>query len=97
MSMIAKKDHSCQDHHDHDHEHHHQHTEAASSCSHHHHHGKQPVILYVIGLVLYLIALLSPLPESLSNLLMLSAMVVAGYQVIFEGIGETITESIRLK
>lgn len=97
MSMIAKKDHSCQDHHDHDHEHHHQHTEAASSCSHHHHHGKQPVILYVVGLVLYFIALLSPLPESLSNLLMLSAMVVAGYQVIFEGIGETITKSIRLK
>ena len=96
MSMIVKKDHSCQDHHDHDHEHHHQHTEAASSCSHHHHHGKQPVILYVVGLVLYFIALLSPLPESLSNLLMLSAMVVAGYQVIFEGIGETITESIRL-
>lgn len=96
MSMIVKKDHSCQDHHDHDHEHHHQHTEAASSCS-HHHHGKQPVILYVVGLVLYLIALLSPLPESLSNLFMLSAMVVAGYQVIFEGIGETITESIRLK
>ena len=97
MSMIVKKDHSCQDHHDHDHEHHHQHTEAASSCSHHHNHGKQPVILYVVGLVLYFIALLSPLPESLSNLLMLSAMVVAGYQVIFEGIGETITESIRLK
>ena len=97
MSMIVKKDHSCQDHHDHDHEHHHQHTEAASSCSHHHHHGKQPVILYVVGLVLYFIALLSPLPELLSNLLMLSAMVVAGYQVIFEGIGETITESIRLK
>ena len=97
MSMIVKKDHSCQDHHDHDHEHHHQHTEAASSCSHHHHHGKQPVIRYVVGLVLYFIALLSPLPESLSNLLMLSAMVVAGYQVIFEGIGETITESIRLK
>lgn len=97
MSMIVKKDHSCQDHHDHDHEHHHQHTEAASSCSHHHHHGKQPVILYVVGLVLYLIALLSTLPESLSNLFMLSAMVVAGYQVIFEGIGETITESIRLK
>lgn len=95
MSMIVKNDHSCQDHHDH--EHHHQHTEAASSCSHHHHHGKQPVILYVIGLVLYLIALLSPLPESLSHLFMLSAMVVAGYQVIFEGIGETITESIRLK
>ena len=95
MSMIVKNDHSCQDHHDH--EHHHQHTEAASSCSHHHHHGKQPVILYVVGLVLYFIALLSPLPESLSNLLMLSAMVVAGYQVIFEGIGETITESIRLK
>ncbi|OJG10421.1 cadmium-translocating P-type ATPase [Enterococcus aquimarinus] len=44
-----------------------------------------------------MIALLSPLPESLSNLFMLSAMVVAGYQVIFEGIGETITESIRLK
>ena len=99
MSMIVKKDHSCQDHHDHDHDHkhHHQHTEAASNCSHHHHHGKQPVILYVVGLVLYFIALLSPLPESLSNLLMLSAMVVAGYQVIFEGIGETITESIRLK
>lgn len=99
MSMIVKKDHSCQDHHDHDHdhEHHHQHTEAVSSCSHHHHHGKQPVILYVVGLVLYLIALLSPLPESLSNLFMLSAMVVAGYQVILEGIGETITESIRLK
>lgn len=95
MSMIVKNDHSCQDHHDH--EHHHQHTEAASSCSHHHNHGKQPVILYVIGLVLYLIALLSPLPESLSHLFMLSAMVVAGYQVIFEGIGETITESIRLK
>lgn len=43
-----------------------------------------PVILYVVGLVLYFIALLSPLPESLSNLLMLSAMVVTGYQVILK-------------
>lgn len=98
MSTITEKNHQCQGNHDHKHEHNHDHDHgAASSCGHNHDHGKLPVILYFIGLALYLVALITPFPLMVSNLLMLTAMLTAGYHVILEGIGETIKDSLRLK
>lgn len=77
---------SC--HHDHTHEHGH---------GHEHEHGRQPVILYLMGLVLYLIGFLGDFSTTVNHILYILAMLTAGYHVIWEGFGETITDSIRLK
>ncbi|MHC5269528.1 heavy metal translocating P-type ATPase [Enterococcus sp. LJL98] len=100
MKTMTEHTHTCQGDHSHPegHQGHHEHKHgAASSCGHHHDHGKLPVVLYFIGLALYVIALLAPLPVILANLFMLGAMLTAGYHVILEGIGETIKDSFRLK
>lgn len=94
QESVAHKEHrhsDCGHHHGDDQ------RQTASSCGHHHDHGKSPVILYFIGLALYLIALLIPTTIWIRNLLMLIAMLTAGYHVILEGIGETIKDSLRLK
>ena len=87
------KQHHCD--HDHSHEHNHDHEHNHSSCG--HNHGKLPVILYVVGFVLFVGTLLLPLPTFLANSLMFLAMLTAGYHVILEGIGETITDSFKAK
>jgi len=71
--------------HSHNHEHTHQHQ-------HEHNHGKMPIILYIGGLVLALIALfLSEDIAPLRNSLFAIATIAAGYHVvILEGLGETI-------
>ena len=86
-----------QKHHNCSHQHKHEHGQVASSCGHNHNHGKSPVIFYLIGLVVYLMALFLPTSTFITNLLMFVSMVTAGYHVILEGIGETITDSLRLK
>lgn len=87
------KQHHCD--HDYSHEHNHDHEHNHSSCG--HNHGKLPVILYVVGFVLFVGTLLLPLPTFLANSLMFLAMLTAGYHVILEGIGETITDSFKAK
>ncbi|WP_373788352.1 heavy metal translocating P-type ATPase [Jeotgalibaca porci] len=69
--------------HNHEHTHHHHHE---------HNHGKMPIILYIGGLVLALIALfLSENIAPLKNSLFAIASIAAGYHVvILEGLGETI-------
>lgn len=63
--------------------------------SHDHDHGKMPVVLYLIGLALALIALfLNGENNLLQNVLFSIASISAGYHVIvIEGIGETIENS----
>lgn len=98
-----KPHHGC--HHDHDHshthesEHHHDHphNHGHSSCGHDHDHGKLPVVLYLVGLVLFSGTWLFAPPTLLANSLMFLAMLTAGYHVILEGIGETITNSLKAK
>lgn len=69
--------------------HHHEHTH---QHQHEHNHGKMPIILYIGGLVLALIALfLSEDIAPLRNSLFAIATIAAGYHVvILEGLGETI-------
>lgn len=59
---------------------------------HHHNHGKMPIILYFIGLVLFIGAFFLPKEYHLYRaLLFIVATIVAGYHVIIlEGIGHTI-------
>ncbi|GGI66140.1 metal-transporting ATPase [Enterococcus alcedinis] len=92
---VKTKHHHGEKHHSCNHEH--DHGQVASSCGHNHNHGKLPVVLYFIGLAFYLIALFLPATTLITNLLMFVAMMTAGYHVILEGIGETITDSLRLK
>lgn len=69
--------------------HHHEHTH---QHQHDHNHGKMPIILYIGGLVLSVIALfLSEDIAPLRNSLFAIATIAAGYHVvILEGLGETI-------
>ena len=69
--------------HSHDHNHNHNHN---------HNHGKMPIILYLVGFTLALIALLlNKNLMILKNSLFLIATLAAGYHVVvLEGLGETI-------
>lgn len=68
------------------------HTHHCHGHSHDHNHGKMPVILYFIGLVSALVALLLNSDYLvIKNLLFVVTMITAGYHVIvLEGISETI-------
>lgn len=85
------------------HHHEHSHAEAHGHChnhnhSHEHQHGKLPVILYLVGLGLYLLALLSSGKYPIvKNTIFMLAMLISGYHVIFEGIGDTIQSTISKK
>lgn len=82
----------------HDHHHGNHNHSVASSCGHNHDsHGKRPIVLYFIGLAIYLLALLAPIPTIVSHTMMVLSMLTAGYHVILEGIGSTIKDSLRLK
>lgn len=78
--------HECTYNHSHNHEH-----------GHHHSHGRTPIYLYLAGFILYLLALLGNFSTWLTDSLFVASMLTAGYHVIWEGFGETITESLRLK
>ncbi|WP_027108406.1 heavy metal translocating P-type ATPase [Lacticigenium naphthae] len=69
------------------------------SHEHDHNHGKGPIVFYLIGLSLYIGALfLSNENVFLTNLLFLTALILAGYHVILnEGIAETIENTKRAK
>jgi Cd2+/Zn2+-exporting ATPase len=88
METVNKHTHSEECHHDHTHHNHHEHN---------HSHGHLPVYLYGVGLVIYLIALIGNFSLIITNSLFTISMLTAGYHIILEGFGETITDSIRLK
>lgn len=71
--------------------HHHEHD------SHHdHHHGKSPILFYSIGLISFLVALFIS-SGWIQTTLHLITVLAAGYQVIYEGLAGTITESFHHK
>lgn len=93
METVNKHTHSEECHHDHTHHNHHEHNHH----EHNHSHGRLPVYLYVVGLVIYLIALIGNFSLIITSSLFTISMLTAGYHIILEGFGETLTDSIRLK
>ncbi|MBW4258498.1 heavy metal translocating P-type ATPase [Methanobacterium sp. YSL] len=66
---------------------------------HHHHdhtHGKTPILWYGLGLISFLVALFVK-TDWIQMVLHLVTVVSAGYQVIFEGLAGTISETIHHK
>lgn len=70
---------------------------AHNHAEHAHDHGNMPVFLFFIGLIIYLIALIGSFNYILEDIFFVITMITAGYHVMIEGVGETITESLRLK
>lgn len=74
------------------HEHNHNH------CHTHSHGGKFPVLMYFVGLVAFIVGYILENSYSLySNILFIGTVGVAGYHVIFEGLGNTIRDSKKKK
>lgn len=67
--------------------------EQGHNHSHEHDHGNLPVILYAVGVISYLVALLLIKNPLLENSFYVLAIATAGYHVIVEGITETITDT----
>ncbi|CAD2072305.1 heavy metal translocating P-type ATPase [Phocicoccus pinnipedialis] len=73
-------------------------TEQLKTCCgpdkhlHDHTHGKTPIVLYLIGLALFIIAFLIPKEYAvMTNVVLVISTIIAGYHVvILEGIGHTI-------
>ncbi|XJS10433.1 heavy metal translocating P-type ATPase [Aerococcaceae bacterium WGS1372] len=72
----------------HNHRHHSEHN--------HSHSGKLAVNLYIIGLIIFFIALYFNFntQETLANILFTLSILVAGYHVIIEGVGDTIRNTL---
>lgn len=88
METAKTHDHNCSEERNHDHSH--------NSCQghgHNHSHGKSPVILFFIGLALFLVALVVKEGSLLQTVLFISALLLSGYHIILEGIVETIDAS----
>lgn len=65
--------------------------------SHEHGHGKSPVILFFIGLVLFIAAFFMQDQSFFQNISFLTAMLLSGYHIILEGIVDTVNESEKQK
>ena len=92
---------SVKQHETHTHQHHHEKHTHEGSCNHEHQHGKLPVILYGLGLVVFMIGLIfekfTSVPNSVISIIYGLSVISAGYHVILEGFGETWTNSRRLR
>ncbi|MFC6465137.1 heavy metal translocating P-type ATPase [Marinilactibacillus sp. GCM10026970] len=76
----------------------HHHTNRSSHQeTHDHHHSRRPVILYLVGLVFYLIALLGNFGPLVSTMLFVGTILISGYHVLMEGIVDTVRESLARK
>ncbi len=73
-------------------EQHHNHT---YHHEHDHHHSKLPIVCYIIGLIIAVVALfLGAGYQVLQNILFVVATILAGYHVVvLEGVGETVEQS----
>ena len=82
----------------HNHEHGHCHEHNHNHCHMHSHGGKFPVIMYFVGLAAFIVGYLIENSYPLySNILFIGTVGVAGYHVIFEGLGNTIRDSKKEK
>lgn len=74
--------------------------ESTSTCEHtkeshqhNHSHGNSPVVLFFIGLALFIIGLFLPKETFMQNSIFLAATLLSGYHIILEGIEDTIKET----
>ena len=73
----------------------HEHSEACAS-GHSHSHGKMPVVMFFMGLALYIGAFFVE-KGLIQNLIYVGSMVSAGYHIMGEGFGSTIKDTISKK
>ncbi|MBP1042836.1 heavy metal translocating P-type ATPase [Vagococcus sp. BWB3-3] len=83
--------------HDHNHNHDHDHDHGDDHSGHDHSHGKFPIVLFFTGLILFGMAFFTGEGSLVQNTLFISAMLLSGYHIIFEGISDTITDTKRLR
>lgn len=81
----------------HDHEHDQGEEHDHDHGGHSHSHGKSPVVLFFAGLIAFATAFFLSDGSWLQNALFISAMLMSGYHIIIEGIGDTISSSRRLR
>ena len=82
----------------HNHKHNHCHEHNHNHCHTHSHGGKFPVIMYFVGLAAFIVGYILENSYSLySNILFIGTVGIAGYHVIFEGLGNTIRDSKKKK
>lgn len=62
----------------------------------HHHGGKIDVVLYFIGLAIFVIALFIT-QGFIQNFLFLTTLIMSGYHIIIEGFADTVTQTIRTR
>ncbi|HEN2956783.1 TPA: cadmium-translocating P-type ATPase [Streptococcus agalactiae] len=53
--------------------------------------------LYIIGIIIFFLAMLFPFSKLITNLLLILATIISGYHVMWEGLIETITNTRRKK
>lgn len=58
---------------------------------------KTSIILYFIGLILFIVVIIYPFDEWLNNTILFFCLVFAGYHVLLEGVVETIEDSRKKK
>lgn len=76
--------------------HDHEHDGHESSCGHNHGNGAMPVVLFFVGLALYLGTSFVP-DGNIKNIMYVVAMITSGYHIMSDGLGSTVKETIRLK
>ncbi|HJG47921.1 MAG TPA: cadmium-translocating P-type ATPase [Facklamia tabacinasalis] len=76
-----------------------EHNHEAHTEHEHQHHGKLPVVLYFIGLIAFFVGLYFEFTNNnlLATSAFLASIVTAGYHVIMEGVGDTISNTLKLK
>ena len=84
--------------HNYNHNHCHENNHGHNHCHMHSHGGKFPVIMYFVGLAAFIVGYVIENSYSLySNILFIVTVGIAGYHVIFEGLGNTIQNTKKEK
>lgn len=95
---ISSHAHEHNPNHNHKHNNCHEHNHNNNHCHMHSHGGKFPVIMYFVGLAAFIAGYILENRYSLySNILFIGTVGIAGYHVIFEGLGNTIRDSKKEK
>ena len=95
---ISSHAHEHNPNHNHKHNNCHEHNHNNNHCHMHSHGGKFPVIMYFVGLAAFIAGyILENRYSSYSNILFIGTVGIAGYHVIFEGLGNTIQNTKKEK
>lgn len=95
---ISSHAHEHNPNHNHKHNNCHEHNHNNNHCHMHSHGGKFPVIMYFVGLAAFIAGYILENRYSLySNILFIGTVGIAGYHVIFEGLGNTIQNTKKEK